>query len=228
MTMKTQPWFPHPIYMDQLEGPELEDIQAELTHMYEQQRDRMSKHPDWERDTHSLTDPNFNSNVLVEYPCPAFINWISRSLQDYLMTVGVEPQWAQDYRISNSWCTLTRKHEFARMHDHGATDIAGVYYLKTTGKDGNFYFKTPNEQLAHSYAFQKIPNAQEIEPREGQLIMWPGFLFHGTKVNNTDDERISISFNIIIKRWWQDQLFPQDILDVVKRTDGSVPPPQQG
>ena len=185
----------------------------------------MSKHPDWERDCHSLTDPNFNCNVLVEFPCPTFINWVSRCLQDYLITVGVDRQWAQDYRISHSWCTLTKEHEFARMHDHGTADISGVYYLKTTGKDGNFYFKSPNEQLAHSYAFQNIPNAQDIQPQEGQMIMWPGFLFHGTRVNRTPDERISISFNIILKRWWQDQLFPQDILDVVKRTDGAVPPP---
>ena len=204
-----QPWFPYPIYMAQLEGQELAQIQAELMQMYRQQSARMSKHPNWERDTHSLTDPDFNCNVLVEFPCPTFINWISRSLQDYLVTVGVEPQWAQDYRISHSWCTLTRQHEFARMHDHGSVDISGVYYFQTTGEDGNFYFKSPNNELVHSYCFQNIPDSQDIKPQVGQMIMWPGFLWHGTRVNTTPDERISISWNIYVKRWWQDPLFPQ-------------------
>ena len=30
--------------------------------------------------------------------------------------------------------------------------------------------------------------------------MWPGFLSHGTRHNTTDDERISVSFNIIFAR----------------------------
>jgi hypothetical protein len=207
--MSVQPWFPHPIYFLQLEGAELASVQAEMQDIYDQQLSGMSKNPNWERDTHHLTDPDFNCNILRQYPCPTFNRVVTQALQDYLQTVGVEPEWAQDYNIINSWATCNRQHEYARLHDHGTVDIAGVYYLKTTGEDGNFYFKSPNSLLAHSYAFQKIPDEQDIRPIQGQMMLWPGFLYHGTRVNQTEHDRISISFNIQIKRWYQDHLFPQ-------------------
>ena len=36
-----------------------------------------------------------------------------------------------------------------------------------------------------------------IEPLEGNIILFPSYLPHSVETNNHDEERISISFNII-------------------------------
>ena len=35
-----------------------------------------------------------------------------------------------------------------------------------------------------------------VNPTEGELILFPGWLDHGVQTNDTDDERVSVSFNI--------------------------------
>jgi uncharacterized protein (TIGR02466 family) len=206
--MKVQPWFPTPIYVDHLEGRIQEQVNQELMTMFQAQREGMSRRTtQYEANTHQLTDPNFNCNVLAEYQCHHFLSALNQAVRSYVATVGATDQWIEDFSVVNSWCTLTQRGEYAVLHDHVNTDIAGVYYLQTTGDDGDFYFKTPNETLSHSYAFQHIPTAQAIRPQVGQLMLWPGFMWHGTHINQTPSERISISFNIQVKRWWQDSLF---------------------
>jgi hypothetical protein len=38
----------------------------------------------------------------------------------------------------------------------------------------------------------------KISPVEGNLMIWPSYLPHSVETNNHDDERISISFNIVV------------------------------
>jgi len=206
--MKVQPWFPTPVFVDYLQEPRLEVIQDELFNMFNKQRAGMSHRQNpTEANTHLLTDPRFNCNVLGEYQCMKFMEFLNESVRDYVSTVGANNRWVADFAVVNSWCTLTRKGEYAALHDHVNADIAGVYYLQTTGDDGDFYFKSPNEVLSHNYTFQHVPTAQSIRPQVGQLMLWPGFMWHGTHVNPHDTDRISISFNLQVKRWWQDPLF---------------------
>ncbi|NBW70846.1 MAG: hypothetical protein EBR32_05505, partial [Bacteroidetes bacterium] len=37
----------------------------------------------------------------------------------------------------------------------------------------------------------------KIEPEEGSIVIFPSYLPHLVEPNNHDDERISISFNVI-------------------------------
>jgi uncharacterized protein (TIGR02466 family) len=36
-----------------------------------------------------------------------------------------------------------------------------------------------------------------LDPKEGHIFLWPSYLPHGVEPNDHDDERISISFNVI-------------------------------
>ena len=47
-------------------------------------------------------------------------------------------------------------------------------------------------------------------PQEGRLILFPAWLSHGVRENETDEDRISISFNLVPKR------SKQDLLNIVR------------
>jgi uncharacterized protein (TIGR02466 family) len=194
-----EPWFPTPMYVSEITGDTFSNVQTELTAMYQADKSNMSKNPSWERDMHSLSDPTFNRNLLREFNCEHTMNAIGEHVGSYLGGLGVEKY---EWNVITSWLTQTKQHEFARVHTHGNSDIAGVYYLDTNEEDGNLYFRTPNMLLAQSYIAKRIPNEGEIFPKNGKIALWPGYLDHGTRPNLTEHERVSLSFNIVIRRNW--------------------------
>ena len=49
----------------------------------------------------------------------------------------------------------TKKGNYAPVHSHGWTDIAGVYYISTNGKDGDLYFENLNNLLSGNYIYHE-------------------------------------------------------------------------
>ena len=92
-----------------------------------------------------------------------------------------------------------KKGNYAHVHNHGLSDVSGVYYYKTTGSDGDFFLCSPNP-----YSKDRLA----IEPVEGKLLMFPGWLEHGVMTNSTDNIRISL------RRFWDD--FKDTLEDVGK------------
>jgi uncharacterized protein (TIGR02466 family) len=193
------PWFPTPMYISEITGDAFDSVQTELMAAYQKTLPSMSKNPKWERDTHSLSDITFSRNLLRELDCQKTMDAIGTHVGAYIAGLGLAHC---EWTTLSSWITQTRQHEFARAHAHIGADIAGVYYLDTNGEDGNLYFKSPNALLMHSFLAHNIPNEHEIIPKTGKIALWPAYLEHGTRTNTTEHDRLSISFNIVIKRPW--------------------------
>lgn len=96
----------------------------------------------------------------------------------------------------NSWFSKFENGSYAHIHNHGDSDISGVYYYKTNGDDGKFFFESPNDHLTTSRIYKHRGVRWEYIPHCGKIILFPGWLRHGVQTNNTDNTRISISFNI--------------------------------
>ena len=99
------------------------------------------------------------------------------------------------YRLE-SWFAKFEKGNYSQIHNHGKADISGVYYYKTNGDDGDFFFESPNPFLGTTKCFWGAGRRWEYKPREGLILLFPGWLKHGVKTNTTDNTRISLSFNI--------------------------------
>ena len=99
-----------------------------------------------------------------------------------------------------SWFSKFTPGDYAQIHNHKHVDISGVYYYKTNGDDGDFFFESPNPHLSTSYTFGHLGRRWEYKPKSGKILLFPGWLNHGVKTNETKDERISLSFNIIFSR----------------------------
>tara|TARA_B100001173_G_C15996259_1_gene551230 strand:+ start:64 stop:747 length:684 start_codon:yes stop_codon:yes gene_type:complete len=148
--------------------------------------------------SHELTPNPFGSNVIKKYNCHNFLEFLKREVKDFLGSLDYTNP--MEYLIDASWITKTTKGKFALEHTHGATDISGVYYIKTNEQDGNLFFKDPNERSVGNLLMD-LTVQQNVAPlQQGLLILWPGYLSHGTFANETDHERLSISFNIKFTR----------------------------
>ena len=190
--------FATPIYyVKPKDEDEYDLIQEELINVHEnteyQQPDFFPKSA-----SHDLTPNPFMSNVIKEYKCHNFLEFLKREVRDFMGMLNYDTP--MEYIIDASWITKTAKGKFALEHTHGATDISGVYYIKTNEKDGNLFFKDPNERSVSNLIMDLIVQQNVAPLQQGLLVLWPGFLSHGTFANETDHERLSLSFNIKFTR----------------------------
>ena len=197
--MPVFPIFPIPIYTDDVSDRFIyKKIQKELTSVVEKTEwEKLKDRPDT---SHSLSPNAFASNILKDYNCKHFLKYLHESVTSYLYTFGDKLQ--IEYIIDSSWLTKTTKGEHALQHTHGSADISGVYYLQTNGEDGNIFFEDPNSSKVGNPIMDLTVNStcNELPLQQGLIHMWPGFMAHGTRHNETDHERLSLSFNIVFAR----------------------------
>ena len=104
--------------------------------------------------------------------------------------------------ISEAWININNRGGFNRSHHHPGSLFSCVYYVKGGANKGEIAFNNPIE--AHAYT---IPDALVdkhnaftandlfIPPVTGELLIFPSWLMHYVKPNETDEDRISIALN---------------------------------
>jgi uncharacterized protein (TIGR02466 family) len=195
-------WFPVPIYSDGAREDNLQKIQSEIEFSLNdlKEKDKLVKNPHWNPNTHRLSDIGFNDDIIDFYNMDNLLDEIAWHVQRYMTVINAPVNKTKRFKILQSWITQTLNNEFAHPHTHGSVDLAGVYYFKTNGEDGSLYFNSPVGQMDNSWVFEHVPTRSYYRPRVGNMVLFPGWLEHGTDANTTDNERISISFNIVFER----------------------------
>ena len=106
--------------------------------------------------------------------------------------------------LGNMWANINYPGCYNRPHVHPNALFSGVYWIKAPQKSGNFmvYDPRPGIQMVMPERKQKkLPSEywREVhyEPRAGTAIMFPAWLWHEVKPNQSNDIRISVSFNFL-------------------------------
>ena len=102
------------------------------------------------------------------------------------------------------WAIINKKNDFNVIHTHPNCYLSAAYYVKAPKDCGNFKVESPN--IAKRYAYPEIANQNELNVEvasinisEGDLLLFPAYLPHKIKKNESDDDRIVISFNVDAK-----------------------------
>jgi uncharacterized protein (TIGR02466 family) len=185
-----------PLFEGKLRKNSFLTVQNEIEHAIKEfeKTDSFKQHPVWK--SHHLTDLHFNENFIKKYNCKFLEEEIFNAVDAYLIAVGSN---LVNSQISQSWVTKSYHKEYAHVHNHGFSDIAGVYYFKTIGNDGDIYFPYPHTVTTTTSYLQHNIKELSIRPEVGKLILFPGWLKHGVRTNSTEHERISLSFNLQFK-----------------------------
>jgi uncharacterized protein (TIGR02466 family) len=183
--------FGTPIWRIHITGFEYSRIQNEIDQCYDNVL--FEKKKEWETNIQSLTDSTFSKNFIKDNNLKNLEKSIIKYTNDYIKESGgngINP------KIISSWMTKTEYLQHSPVHDHNAFDIAGVYYYKKNFKDAGFEIINPT---SGNLANKKIVNASTtltLFCKQGELLLFPGWLLHRVKEQYIDIERLSISFNI--------------------------------
>ena len=150
--------------------------------------------------THYLTT-NFGvedePDVIKKHNLNEVDKQISKHVKAYCQNVA--RQFVSIPTTRTSWFSLFQKGNYAHIHKHGFSDISGVYYYRTNGSDGDIFFETPVTETGCSKFWMNHSLTFSIPPEKGLILIFPGWLSHGVRTNTTDNQRISLSFNINYK-----------------------------
>ncbi len=128
-------------------------------------------------------------------------------LQKYILKTFQGMGWKienQNIRIKEMWAIINKKDDFNVVHTHPNSFLSAAYYVKAPENCGRFQVENLNIAKRHSYP--EIANQNEfnmqvggLEVEEGDLLIFPGYLPHKVARNESDEDRIVISFNVDIK-----------------------------
>ena len=180
--------FPTPILSTVLEGEDIELVQGEISNKIKNLK--FNKKQEW-GDTHALSSTDFKKCVIKELNLINFRKILHINLKKYCDSINFTPK---NY-LSESWGTLFKKNDYGHSHIHGNADISGVYYYKTNEKDGDILFDNPSPQVQMSKCFS-LNSSWKHTPKVGKLLLFPSYLRHSVQRNTTEEDRISLSFNI--------------------------------
>ena len=106
--------------------------------------------------------------------------------------------------LGNMWANINPPGAMNRAHMHPNSLWSGVYYVKALPNSGHLKIEDPRSIAAMSRPRQKegptpsrLWRETHFDPKPGRLIMFPAWLIHCVDPNNSNDIRISISFNFM-------------------------------
>ena len=110
----------------------------------------------------------------------------------------------QNIQIKEMWAIINKKDDFNVIHTHPNCYLSAAYYVKASKGCGRFQVENPN--IAKRYAYPEIAIQNELNVEvaginisEGDLLIFPSYLPHKVKKNESDEDRIVISFNVSVK-----------------------------
>ena len=132
-----------------------------------------------------------------------FIKFILPAIEQVITDMNWEKQ-KQSININSMWAIINTGGSANLRHQHGNSTISGAYYVRAPKNSGDIVFYDPRPAPVFSHPNASSPNSLNaqvngITPKEGALVLFPSYLDHSVNENLSNDERIVISFNIIVQ-----------------------------
>jgi uncharacterized protein (TIGR02466 family) len=127
-------------------------------------------------------------------------------LETLAITLAQESIKYSTIRMNCMWANIHGQMGWHDQHHHPNSMFSGVVYIECPEPEpGDFYVRDPRLQ-AHQYVYDYTRERAEnydywsITPEQGQIIIFPSWLEHGTRPGRFDrGERISVSFNCMLE-----------------------------
>lgn len=107
-----------------------------------------------------------------------------------------------EFEITACWATILTPGAEHKAHHHPNNFLSGVYYVRTHPGADTINFHDPRSQtgiLRPPVVELTAENTDQVVVRvkNGTLLVFPSFLQHSVDPNKSEEERISISFNVM-------------------------------
>ena len=106
--------------------------------------------------------------------------------------------------IGNMWANINPKDGMNQPHIHPNSLFSGVYYVKSNPNAGRLKIYDPRPGIQMVMPIRKdgkppkhLWRDANLDPITGRIIIFPAWLWHSVEPNQSNDLRISVSFNFI-------------------------------
>ena len=192
-------FFPEPIFKYKFE--DYESFNKDLkTYIYELQKESSSgqiksNRGGWHSPNFKLAD---NNSIQFKFAI---------ELQKYILKTFQTLGWKTENKnisINAMWAIINKKNDFNVVHTHPNSYLSAAYYVSAPKNCGKFQVESLNIAKRHSYP-EILKNNElnthvaGLEVNEGDLLIFPGYLPHKVAMNESEQDRIVISFNVGVK-----------------------------
>ena len=106
------------------------------------------------------------------------------------------------FEITGCWATVLAKGGMHRAHTHPNNFLSGVYYVRTGPGADTINFHDPRIQasvIRPPVVELTAENTDQVVVKvtDGTLLLFPSYLEHSVATSTSEEERVSISFNIM-------------------------------
>ena len=131
---------------------------------------------------------------------------LSDTLRDYFNNNVLDM--SKGVNFEALWMNINKKGDYNVTHNHPLTHMAGVFWINTPEGCGNFECQSPHsydyahETQVYTSKFREKSNSYGsygFSPMEGTIMLFPASLNHRVTSNQSDEDRISSSFNLTFK-----------------------------
>ena len=192
--MKRELYFATPIYIEDVGTPEYNKFLEE-------------KIKDWSTKEKGLTISNSSGwhSPTNMHEDPTFEHLVGEL--DYAMKrIFMDESLDNEPFLANMWANINYKGSYNKAHLHANSLWSGVYYIKTPKDCGVLKLQDPksvslmvkpkrNNNNFPQHSWTQI----SFEAVAGRLIIFPSYLTHWVEENKNEEERISVSFNVLQK-----------------------------
>tara|TARA_R110002051_G_scaffold257598_1_gene316618 strand:+ start:14 stop:604 length:591 start_codon:yes stop_codon:yes gene_type:complete len=186
--------FPTPIYIADIKHPTLnQELERDIVAWSKQDKGiTRTNVQGWHSTTNMHELPQFKKLVDMLYACQK--------------TIYDQEYYESEPVLGNMWANINPPGGMNRAHQHPNSLWSGVYYIKAPKGSGHLKIDDPRSSAAMIRPRQKDENKParlfretHYEPIAGKCIMFPSWLMHCVDPNESNDIRISVSFNFLQK-----------------------------
>ena len=144
---------------------------------------------------------SINNNLFESAELAEVARFCEESVQQYFKEVYAPKHDVTPY-ITQSWANYTKKGQWHHKHEHPNSFISGVFYVQAQKDiDKIYFYKNGYQQIKLPTDNYNLYNSDSwwLGVETGQLILFPSHLTHMVQAVQTDETRISISFNTFLK-----------------------------
>jgi uncharacterized protein (TIGR02466 family) len=134
------------------------------------------------------------------------VNEINKKINTLFQNLGYDTS-KYEAHLTGAWVVINGTNDYMLSHIHQRAFFSGAYYVKAKPNCGNIVFKSPLtannfivSPLSVSHQNMFTSPTLSVEPKQGSLLIFPGWLEHQVQANLSGDERIVFSFNADIKQ----------------------------
>jgi uncharacterized protein (TIGR02466 family) len=145
-----------------------------------------------------------SSGLTMDDHVPPTITKLMGILVKQCQSCSQEFGFERNLGIANYWININKKNQYNKMHIHSSSILSGVYYAATPPQSGCIIFHNRPEtsfildELVHVGAkvTKFTATTQAFQPKAGAVLIFPGWLQHSVEENRSEEDRISIAFNL--------------------------------